>query len=114
MVGLSLPMSAYVNLAHLLLAIHTYRYACAGKVVVLESLPDSSCAPDLVPHTQPASSSRAAQAGGRVAGRTAAHVEPKQSAGQKRPSAAEITEVLEISDDDDNEFLPDPKVSRRN
>ncbi|KAL3130511.1 hypothetical protein ABBQ38_15564 [Trebouxia sp. C0009 RCD-2024] len=85
-----------------------------GKVVVLESLPDSSCAPDLVPHTQPASSSRAAQAGGRVAGRTAAHVEPKQSAGQKRPSAAEITEVLEISDDDDNEFLPDPKVSRRN
>ena len=88
-----------------------------GKAVVLETVPDSSGAVELVPHTQAASSSRAAQAGRRVANRAAGDIGPKQSSGQKRPSATaskgHVVEVLEISDDDDNEFLPDPKVSRR-
>lgn len=88
-------------------------------MVILESLPDSTGAGDLVTNPQTVSPSRAAQAGSKVAGKTAGGIEPKQSLGKKRLSAAgfslqgRVTEVVEISDDDDNDFLPDPKLCRR-
>ena len=89
----------------------------AGKKVVLESLPDSSCAAEFVTDTQAASSS-AAEAGSTIAGKTAAGVKSRQSLGKRRPSAAPskkkhtTTDVVEISDDDDDDFVPDAKVSR--
>lgn len=91
---------------------------CVGKAVVLESLPDSlSGAADAATDTQAASSSMAAEAGSKSAGKPTVGVKAKQSLGKRKPSAAaskahHMTEVVEISDDDDNDFAPDAKVSR--
>ena len=91
---------------------------CVGKPVILENLPDgSSGLPDAATNTQAASSSMTAEAGSKVAGKPAAGIKAKQSLGKRRPSAAalkgqQMTEVVEISDDDESGFAPDAKVSR--
>lgn len=95
-----------------------YALESAGKPVVLESLPKSSSGTaDLATNTQAAPSRTGAEANSKVIGKSKAGAKGKQSLGTKRPSAAAskahhtVTEVLEISDDD-NEFLPDTKVAR--
>ena len=81
--------------------------------MVLESLPDSSSgAADVDTKTQAASSSTAAEAG-----KSAAGIKAKQSLGKRRPSAAAskaclATEVVEISDDEEHDFVSDAKISR--
>lgn len=87
---------------------------------MLESLPDSSSGlADVAINVQAASSSRAAEAGSKVAGKPAAGIKAKQSLGKRGPSAAasssqHMAEVVEISDDDaeENDFVPNAKVSR--
>ena len=85
---------------------------------MLESLPDSSSgSANVAINAQAASSSRAAEAGSKIAGKPAAGIKAKQSLGKRRPSAAaskvqRMAEVVEISDDEENDFVSDAKMSR--